>query len=377
MSKWYYAAARARIFVPTTEQMETLTSPSTKSTHGHDDHPTPEMIMKIGMGFWASKVMLAAVKFELFTHLAAKGGMSATQVKQLLDLKCSDRHVFDFLDTLASFGFLQREGLLASAVYSNGPDTDFFLDKKKPSYLGGILEMANDRLYPFWGNLETGLRTGQQQNEAKTGNDFFGTLYSDPVRLRQFVNAMSGVQMGAFMSFAQQFDFSKAKTLVDIGGSGAHLSLMVAKHQPHMTCTSFDLPPVQPIAHENIAHFQLGDRVSAAVGDFFADAFPKADVVVMGNILHDWNEEKKVALMRKAYDALPAGGAFVAIENVIDNDRKQNVFGMLMSLNMLVETSDGFDYTFDDFTKWAQAAGFSRTAIMSLAGPTSAAIAYK
>ncbi|MEO8588980.1 MAG: methyltransferase [Flavobacteriales bacterium] len=357
--------------------METATVPVTaKSGNGHA-HPTPEMIMKIGMGFWASKTLLTAVRFELFTHLASQGGMSAEQVKQALGLKCTDRHAYDFLDTLTHFGFLERKGLLADAVYSNGPDAAFFLDKKKPSYLGGILEMADDRLYDFWGDLSTALRTGQQQNEAKTGDDFFGALYSDPAKLQGFINAMAGVQMGAFMSFAQQFDFSKSKTLADIGGSGGHLSLMVAKHRPHMQCTSFDLPPVQPIAQGNIAQFQLGDRVKAIAGDFFADAFPKADVITMGNILHDWNEEKKVTLMRKAYDALPAGGAFVAIENVIDNDRRENVFGLMMSLNMLIETSDGFDYTFADFERWAKTAGFSRTALIPLAGPTSAAVAYK
>jgi hypothetical protein len=357
--------------------METTTAPATKTTNGHTAHPTPEMIMKIGMGFWASKILLTAVRFELFTHLAAQGGMTAGQVKQSLGLKCTDRHALDFLDTLTGFGFLERKGLLAEAVYSNGADTAFFLDKKKPSYLGGILEMADNRLYDFWGDLSTALRTGTQQNEAKTGDDFFGALYSDPARLREFVNAMGGVQMGAFMAFAQQFDFTRRKSLVDIGGSGALLSLMVAKHQPHMKCTSMDLPPVQPIAQDNIAHFQLSDRVSATSGDFFADAFPTADIITMGNILHDWNEEKKLVLMRKAFDALPPGGAFVAIENVIDNDRRQNVFGLMMSLNMLIETSEGFDYTFDDFARWAKTIGFSRTELIPLAGPTSAAVAYK
>ncbi len=333
--------------------------------------------MKLGMGFWASKVVLTAVEFELFTHLAAKGGMTAADVKRTLDLRCTDRHLLDFLDTLTGLGFLERTGLLAEARYANTAETAFFLDKAKPSYLGGILEMANDRLYRFWDHLGTALRTGDQQNEARTGEDFFGKLYSDRDRLRGFVNAMSGVQMGAFMAFARSFDFSKATTLADIGGSGAHLSLMVAKHQPHMACTSFDLPPVQPIAHANITHFNLNDRVSAAAGDFFTDPLPKADVITMGNILHDWDEEKKVMLMRKAYDALPAGGAFVAIENVIDDERRQNVFGLMMSLNMLIETAHGFDYTYADFQRWAKAAGFARTALIHLAGPTSAAVAYK
>ncbi len=339
--------------------------------------PSPERIMQIGSGFWASKILLTAVNFQLFTRLAEKKSMSAADVKNTLELKCTDRHLFDFLDTLTGLGFLNREGVLESALYSNNTDTDFFLDKNKPSYIGGMLEMMNNRLYQFWANLDEGLKTGLPQNEAKKGEDFFGLIYQDPNKLKAFVNAMSGIQLGNFMAFAQKFDFSKYKTLTDVGGSAGLLSVMVAKHQSHMNCITFDLPPVEAIANETIQQFQLGARVKSESGDFFKDAFPKSDVIVMGNILHDWDEENKLNLLRKAFEALPDGGAFAAIENVIDDERKQNVFGMMMSLNMLIETGTGFDYTFHDFNKWARKAGFKSTTLLPLAGPASAAIAYK
>jgi hypothetical protein len=340
-------------------------------------HVTPENIMKIGTGFWASKILLSAVKFELFTTLAKNKSMSAMEIKSHLNFKSTDRHVYDFLDALTTFGFLKRNGILKNAVYSNADDTDFFLDKNKQSYIGGLLEMLNNRLYKFWGTLEEGLLTGLPQNEAKNGENLFEVLYSDKNKLKEFIHAMSGIQMGSFMAFAQSFDFSKYKTLVDIGGSGALLSLMVAKHQPHMKCISWDLPAVAPIANENINKFQLQEKVVTAIGDFFKDPFPKSDIVVMGNILHDWDEETKLMLIKKAYDALPEGGAFAAIEGIIDDERNKNVFGMMMSLNMLIETGKGFDYTFNDFTLWAKTAGFKSTSLLPLAGPTSAAIAFK
>ncbi len=341
------------------------------------NHPTPDSIMQIGTGFWASKVLLSAIKFQIFTTLAERKSMSASEIKSHLGFQCTDRNVFDYLDALTTFGFLSREGILETAKYSNSINTDFFLDKKKPSYIGGILEMLNNRLYGFWGNLEAGLLTGHPQNEAKHGENIFEKIYANADALKEFIHAMSGIQMGAFMALAQKFDFSKAKSLVDIGGSAGLLSLMVAKHQPHMTCVSWDLPPVGPIANETVQKFQLQDRVKTAAGDFFKDQFPKADILTMGNILHDWDEETKLMLMKKAYDALPAGGAFVAIEGVIDDERNKNAFGMLMSLNMLIETGTGFDYTFADFNKWAKKIGFKSTALLPLAGPTSAAIAYK
>jgi hypothetical protein len=343
-----------------------------------DNHPSPASIMQIGSGFWASKLLLSAVKFQLFTKLAEKQSMSAQQIKTMLNLKCTDIHLFDFLDALTGLGFLNREGLLGSAVYSNSVNADAFLVIDKPAYIGGMLDMLNNRLYQFWGNLEEGLLTGLPQNEIKAGDDnLFDELYKSPERLLEFINAMGSIQIGNFNAFAQQFDFSKYKTLTDVGGCGAALSTTVAMHQPHMKCTSFDLPVVEPIAKEKIAKTPFSDRVITASGDFFADPFPKADVVVMGNILHDWDEPKKLALLQKAYDALPEGGAFVAIENVIDDDRSKNVFGMMMSLNMLIETGTGFDYTFSSFNKWTKSVGFKSTSIVPLTGPASAAIAYK
>jgi hypothetical protein len=343
------------------------------------NHPTPESIMKIGTGFWASKILLSAVHFDIFTTLAERKALPAKEIKALLGFQCTDRHVYDFLDVLTGFGFLEREGLLDTARYSNSINTDLFLDKKKPTYIGGLLQMLNNRLYGFWGNLEEGLLTGLPQNEARNadGVNIFETLYADQDRLKEFINAMSGIQMGAFISFANQFDFSNAASLVDIGGSAGMLSLMVAKHQPHMSCTTWDLPAVAPIANETIKQFQLQDKVKTANGDFFKDPFPKADIIVMGNILHDWDEKIKLMLMQKAYDALPAGGRFVAIEGIIDDNRKENVFGLMMSINMLIETGTGFDYTMADFTKWANSIGFKSTSMLPLAGPTSAAIAYK
>src|SRR5206468_10699578 len=142
-------------------------------------------------------------------------------------------------------------------------------------------------------------------------------------------------------------------------------------------CISFDLPAVEPVAKKCIEAAGLSDRISAASGDFFNDPLPKADLITMGMILHDWNLEKKMHLIRAAYDALPAGGALVAIEALIDDERRENVFGLLMSLNMIIEFGDAFDYSSADFRKWCGEAGFKRFDVMHLAGACSAAIAYK
>ena len=144
-----------------------------------------------------------------------------------------------------------------------------------------------------------------------------------------------------------------------------------------MRCTSFDLPVVEPIAKRTIEAAGLSDRVTAVGGDFFADPLPKADVITMGLILHDWNLEGKQRLVKAAYDALPEGGAYIVIENIIDDARRKNAFGLLMSLNMLIEFGDAFDFTGADFARWCKDAGFKEVDVVPLTGPVSAGIAYK
>lgn len=335
----------------------------------------PSKIMQIGTGFFASKTLLTANKMGLFTLLGVSP-RSGRDIQEELGLH--PRSLYDFLDALVALGFLNRTGIKETSVYSNAADSDLFLDKNKPSYMGGILEMANNRLYPFWNDLETGLKTGSPQNEAKNnGASPFEVIYADPDRLREFIRAMTGVQMGNFIAFGKQFDFSNFKTLCDIGGSGGALSAQVVLNNKHMQCTSFDLPAVEPIAKENLKNMGLTGKVTTTSGDFFTDEFPKADVITMGNILHDWGKEEKKILIKKAYEALPKGGAFVVIENVIDRDRRKNAFGLLMSLNMLIETPGGYDFSTSDFEELTKEAGFGQISIMSLTGPTSAAIAIK
>jgi hypothetical protein len=339
------------------------------------EEKNPSRILETGFGFWASKVLLTAVKMEVFTRL---GHRSMTGEALGKELGLHPRGIPDFLDTLVALGFLERSGGGEAALYSNTAETGSFLDKNKPGYIGGILEMANDRLYRFWNDLETALKTGQPQNEIKhSQKPMFEALYEDLPRLEQFLGAMRGISLGNFQAFAHKFDFSRYQSLCDVGGATGLLSTLVAKRHHHMHCTSFDLPMVEPIARKYIAEAKLADRINVVSGDFLKDPLPKADIIAMGMILHDWNLEKKKHLIRLAYEALPENGVFVAIENLIDDDRRTNAFGLMMSLNMLIEFGDAFDFTGADFREWCKEAGFKRYEIMHLAGPCSAAIAYK
>src|SRR6266540_759330 len=335
----------------------------------------PSPILQTAFGFWNSKVLLTAVELGLFTQL---GNRRLTGAELGSQLRLHPRGIKDFFDALVAMKFVGRDGSGPSARYFNTPEGAMYLDEKSPRYIGGILTMLNVRLFKYWHDLPEALRTGQPQNEVKYGEKgIFEALYKDPVKLEIFLNAMTGLSRLNFEAFAAKFDFSKFKTLCDIGGATGLLCIEVAKKQPHLQCVTWDLAVVEPIARKRIASAGLSERVSTASGEFFEDTLPTADLITMGMILHDWNLEKKLHLIRAAYDALPPGGAFVAIENIIDDARRENVFGLLMSLNMLIEFGEAFDFSGADFRQWCSQVGFRRFEVIHLAGPCSAAVAYK
>ena len=335
----------------------------------------PTHIMQTAIAFWSSKVLLTAVGFDLFTTLGDKS-MTAQQLGDALGLH--PRGTYDFFDALVALKFLNRDGDGPQGQYKNTPETDAFLNKTSPTYAGGMLEMLNSRLFGFWNDLGTALKTGKPQNEIKhSGKPMFEELYSDEARLGQFLEAMSGFQAPSFKQLSENFDFPKYKTVSDIGGALALLSRVIGEDHKHLTFSTFDLPQVAAHAQKHIDAAGMSDRITVVSGDFFKDDLPKADVITMGNILHDWNLENKKILIKKAYDALLEGGAFIAIENLIDDARRENAFGLLMSLNMLIEFGDAFDYTNADFREWCTEAGFKRFDSLSLAGPSSAVIAFK
>jgi hypothetical protein len=332
---------------------------------------SPEPILELGQAYWGAKTLLSAVDLGLFTVLAADGPLEGEELRKRLDLH--PRSSRDFFDALVALGMLERD----DRGYRNTPETDLFLDRSKPSYFGGLLEMSEARLYGFWGSLTEGLRTGEPQNEAKTGGDLFETLYSDPERLRGFLKAMSAISTGAAQAIAAKFPWDRHQTVIDIGCAEGCVPVHLALAHPHLSGGGFDLPVVQPHFEDFVSGFGLADRLTFHGGDFFADDLPAADVLVMGHILHDWGLDEKRALLDKAYAALPEGGALIVYEALIDDERRENAFGLLMSLNMLIETRGGFDYTGADCQGWMKDAGFKETSVEHLIGPDSMVIGIK
>jgi hypothetical protein len=327
--------------------------------------------MALGLGFWGSKTLLSAIELGVFETLA-KGSLGADELRHVLGVH--PRSALDFFDALVALGMLRRD----ESGYGNTPEGDLFLDPAKPSYVGGLLEMANLRLFGFWDSLTEALRTGEPQNEIKSGSgNYFADIYVRPGRLRSFLAGMSGLSIGAAAAIAEAFPWAQYQRVCDLGtAQGMTLVQLLGRH-PHLQGIGLDLPPVEPVFNEFAAANGLSEQIRFVVGDFFSDELPEADVYLLGHILHDWGQQEKHTLIKRAYDALPDGGALIVFDAIIDDERRANAFGLLMSLNMLIETPDGADYTGRDCQDWMAAAGFRETYVRPLVGPDSMVVGIK
>ncbi|WP_190109703.1 methyltransferase [Streptomyces cinnamoneus] len=333
--------------------------------------PALDRLLQTATGFMASKVLLVAVSLGLFTELA-EGPLDGDALRARL--KLHPRSARDFFDALVGLGALER----TDGAYANTPATAHYLVRGRPAYVGGLLEMSDTRMYDLWGNLAEGLRTGAPQNEIKTGEEgIYASLYDDPERLAVFQQAMTGLSMRSVHALTEAVDWSPYSTVVDVGCAEGALLTHLLQRRPHLRGTGFDLAAVEPTFRRGLERSGLADRLSFLAGDFFAGPLPRADVLVFGHILSNWALPKAKTLLHKAYEALPEGGRVIIYETLLDDERRENVPGLLMSLTMLLETPGGFEYTGADCRAWLAEAGFRETRVQHLAGPESMVIGRK
>lgn len=326
--------------------------------------PTPDGIVRLGLAFRESKTLLSAIELDVFTILA-DGPL------ELDALACRagvhQRGARDFFDALVSLKMLERD---AAGRFTDTAEAALYLDRRKPTYIGGELEFANERQFGPWRQLTEALRTGVPQSGSR-GSGNYPAYYADPTVLENVANGMAGGTLQIAGALADRFPWSAHKTLIDIGTAKGCLPVQIALAHPHISGGGFDLPAMKPLFDRHVREHDLSDRLRFHSGDFFTDPLPRADVLVMGRILHNWDLRTKMMLLRKAFDALPAGGELIVYERLIDDERRHSTAGFMASLNMLVLTAGGFDYTGIDCMNWMRDAGFVETYVAALSNELS------
>lgn len=329
----------------------------------------PDQILQLGFAWWGSKTLHSAIELGLFSELARAGALNAAELCDRLDLH--PRGARDFFDALLALGLLERE----DGCYRNTPTTAAFLDRDRPGYLGDFLLMAGNR--PAWHGLTAALRTGQPQHEGAAGSDFFDAVYPEADKVGEFLRAMSANSAGSARALADRFPWERYGSVLDVGCAEGMVPVTLAQAHKHLVCSGFDLPVVRPHFERFVARAGVGDRVRFHAGDFFTEPLPRADVLILGHVLHDFDLARKRTLLAKAHQALDAGGTLIVYETLIDDSRREHAFGLLMSLNMLVESQGGFDFTGAECQEWMREAGFSETRVEHLVGPVSMVVATR
>ncbi|MFC3997673.1 methyltransferase [Nocardiopsis sediminis] len=322
-------------------------------------------LVELGQGFWAAKTFLTAVELDLFTVLAEKP-LTEPEVRERLGLH--PRATRDFLDALVGLGVLLRE----DGRYRGSAAAEMYLDKHKPTYIGGRLLLLNWR-YEVWGRLPDLLRSGDPQSKSRHDFDAF---YRNPEAVKRFMLAMDGANAEIGPALARAFDWTGKGSFVDIGGARGNLAAEIVKAHPHLTGGCLDLPPVEPVFDEHMARLGLADRVTFHPADFFTDPLPETDVMVFGHVLHDWDDENRVRLLRRAYEALPEGGVALVYDALVDDDRRDPA-NLLRSLSMRLVTPGGSEYTAADCRGWLEAAGFTDVSTTPLTRSDALVVAHK
>ena len=332
--------------------------------------PKPDRILEVGHAFRGSKALLSAVEFGVFTVLAG-GPLDLDAVRKRAGIH--ERGAHDFLDALVALGMLSRQ---ENGCYANSAETDLYLDRNKPTYVGGVLESAITRTYMIWGSLTAALRTGQPQSDL-TMVSSFGTLYADATLREAFVTTMTARTRPVARSLAAKFPWANRGTLIDVGGAQGCLPADIAQAHPHITGGVFDLPQLTPLFDSYVQSRGLSHRLRFYPGDFFRVPLPTADVLVIGRVLHNWDLATKSMLLQKAYHALPPGGVLIVYERLIDDERRVNADGLLSSLQMLLASPGGFDFTGADCVGWMREAGFRDLRVEPLTADQSMVVGLK
>ena len=332
----------------------------------------PQHILEMGMAFWPSRLIITAVESGVFTALSA-GPLAGPELIEALGWH--PRAAGEVLDALVTLGLLRRD---RSGRYSNTLRSALFLDRTKPSYAAGLMELSSKRLYDLWGGLPGLLRTGlPAAKEGQAEAEFFPSLYSDPVAMREFLIGMTGVSTGEATLLAVRFPWKRFRTFVDIGSAQGALPVRVALTHPHLRGSGFDFAEVRPVFEEYVALFGLQDRVGFIAGNCLDGTLPSADVLSFGHVFHGFNRAVRSELVGKAYAALPPGGALIVYDAMIPRGRRQKYASLLSSLNVMLETREGYECSVGECVDMFREHGFVRIKARHLIGPTSAVFGFK
>jgi acetylserotonin N-methyltransferase len=333
--------------------------------------PDPAPVLDLLEAFRRSQAMFAALALGAFDCLAA-GPAALPDLAR--DLGADPDALGRLLDACVALGLLRRDG----PRYANAPAADAYLTSQSPLRLTGYARYSDAVLWQLWAHLADAVREGTHRWKQAFGLEgpIFDHFFRSDGDRREFLMGMHGLGQISSPAVVAAFDLGRFRRLADLGGATGHLAVAACRRYPDLRAVVLDLPGVLPLARELVAASGVGDRIELGAGDFFADPLPEADLFVLGRILHDWAEDKVRLLLRAVYQRLPAGGALLVAEKLLDDDRTGPPLALFQSLNMLVCT-EGKERTLGEYEALLREAGFGRVEGRRTNAPLDAVLAIK
>jgi 8-O-methyltransferase len=329
----------------------------------------PYDVMFVGWSFVRSRLLSAALELGVFAALAERP-LGGAELSARLGLH--PRAARDFLDALAAVGLLSR----ADGRYGNSPAAARHLLPDRDGYVGGFLRMTSELMGNDAQGLTGLLRTGDARGQNTAGEVPFTRIFHDPERLRLFLSAMDSFSTAVAEGLCASLDWSGYRTFSDIGGARGNLAARLAAAHPWLAGTVLDRPAMKAPFEDLVAERGVGDRLAFVGGDFFVDDLPRADVVILGSVLHDWPDERRLELLRRAHSAVLDGGCLVVYDTMLDEERSRPE-SLLLSLVMMTQSAHASGFSAAQCRQWVTRAGFTVRRTVSLPALTTAVIARK
>ena len=294
--------------------------------------------------YWECKVLLTAVKLDVFGALA---GRSRTPAEVARRLHADPRATELLLNALVAIGLLRKN----EAGYFNAPEAEEYLVKDSPTYAGHLL-LLQDAEWENWGKLETTIQTGKSPVKEHV-------FRSDPRLAENVLLVLHRVALQHAPTLARQLDLDGARTLLDLGGGAGTHAMGFCKTYPSLRTIIFDLPETLQTTARLVKEAGLEDRITFLSGDFNRDPLGGPyDAVLMSDILHYQDPEANAALVRKVHQVLNPAGRLIIKDRFLDEDRTTPPWTAVFAVHLMVNTEKGRCYTLHEASNWLTEAGF-------------------
>lgn len=319
------------------------------------DIPPQAQLGQMITGYWVSQAIYAAAKFGI-ADLLADGSRPVDELASVTGTR-SD-FLYRLLRALASVGIFAEEH---ERRFSLTPLAANLRSDVKGSQRSLALMMGEDQ-YRAWGNLADTIQTGNNAYEKIFGKPVFEHLAEHPEKARIFDDAMTGIHGRETGAILDAYDFSGTSVIADIGGgNGSKITAILQRH-PEMRGILFDLPHVIQRARPNIEVAGLTDRCQLIDGDFFQSVPSGADTYVMRHIIHDWDDEKSLTILRNCHAVMSPGNKLLLVESVIPPGNEP-FMGKFLDLTMML-IPGGKERTKEEYRELYDRAGFDLVRIV-------------